>query len=63
MGERKGRRAGQDAEELERMARRVAKAVSEVRHGTIEVIVQDSRVIQMNITEKIRLDKGDMYYI
>jgi hypothetical protein len=38
----------------------IADAIRSIRHGRVELIVQDSRVIQINKTEKLRLDKGQM---
>lgn len=35
----------------------IAAAIKEIEYGYVEVIVQDSKVIQINKTEKIRLDK------
>lgn len=36
---------------------KIASVIKEIKHGYVEVIVQDSKVIQINRTEKIRLDK------
>lgn len=36
----------------------IAAAVKAIKHGYVEIIVQDSKVIQINKTEKIRLDKA-----
>ncbi|WP_338825869.1 hypothetical protein MTBGP_22690 [Moorella thermoacetica] len=35
----------------------VLKALRQVRYGSITIIVQDSRVVQIDYTEKIRLGK------
>lgn len=35
----------------------IATAIKEIKHGYVETIIQDSKVIQINRTEKIRLDK------
>ena len=36
---------------------RIAKAISGVRFGSIEVVIQDSRVVQIERKEKFRFDK------
>jgi hypothetical protein len=37
--------------------RRIANAISGVRFGSIEVVIQDSRVVQIERKEKFRFDK------
>jgi hypothetical protein len=37
--------------------RRIANAISGVRFGSVEVVIQDSRVVQIERTEKFRFDK------
>jgi hypothetical protein len=37
--------------------RRIASAISGVRFGSVEVVIQDSRVVQIERKEKFRLDK------
>jgi hypothetical protein len=37
--------------------RRIALAISGVRFGSVEVVIQDSRVVQIERKEKFRLDK------
>jgi hypothetical protein len=37
--------------------RRIASAISGVRFGSVEVVIQDSRVVQIERKEKIRFDK------
>jgi hypothetical protein len=37
--------------------RRIANAISGVRFGSVEVVIQDSRVVQIERKEKFRLDK------
>jgi len=39
--------------------RRITQAVESIRYGTIQIVIQDSRVIQIEKTEKIRLDRAD----
>ncbi|TDA63812.1 MAG: DUF2292 domain-containing protein [Clostridia bacterium] len=33
----------------------IIRAISEIRHGTVTIVIQDSRVVQIDKTEKIRL--------
>ena len=35
----------------------IASAIRSMNHGSIEIIVQDFKIIQINKTDKIRLDK------
>ena len=37
---------------------RIAKAISGVRYGSVEVVIQDSRVVQIERKEKFRFDKS-----
>jgi hypothetical protein len=37
--------------------RRIALAISSVRFGSVEVVIQDSRVVQIERKEKFRFDK------
>ncbi|WP_428128194.1 YezD family protein [Candidatus Binatus soli] len=39
------------------MLRRIASAISGVRFGSVEVVIQDSRVVQIERKEKFRFDK------
>lgn len=50
--------AGRPKQRDEQLLRQIEQAISTVKHGCVELIVQDSRVIQINKTEKIRLDAG-----
>lgn len=36
----------------------ILKAVKNVRFGSVQIIIQDSRVVQIDKTEKIRLDQS-----
>ena len=38
--------------------RRIASAISGVRFGSVEVVIQDSRVVQIERKEKFRFDKS-----
>jgi len=37
--------------------RQIASAISGVRYGSVEVVIQDSRVVQIERKEKFRFDK------
>jgi hypothetical protein len=52
------RREGQtDADSGDEILRRIANAISGVRFGSVEVVIQDSRVVQIERKEKFRFDK------
>jgi hypothetical protein len=38
--------------------RRIANAISGVRFGSVEVVIQDSRVVQIERKEKFRFDRN-----
>lgn len=42
------------AEEPE-VLRRIVDAIRSVRYGQVQIIIQDSRVVQIDTTEKVRL--------
>ncbi len=42
----------------EQILERIADAISGVRFGSVEVVIQDSRVVQIERKEKFRFDKG-----
>jgi len=42
---------GEDREVL----RRILEAIRSVRYGQVQIIIQDSRVVQIDTTEKVRL--------
>lgn len=42
-----------DAEAL----RRVSDAVKKIKYGSIEIVVHDSKIVQIECREKIRFDK------
>ncbi len=53
-----GRREIQPAPEpSDEIIRRIASAISSVRFGSVEVVIQDSRVVQIERKEKFRFDK------
>ncbi len=45
----------QDGLPEEEIVRQVVKAIRSVRFGQVQIIIQDSRVVQIDTTEKIRL--------
>jgi hypothetical protein len=47
--------SGSDAKWLEL----VVQNVRSLRYGVVEIVVHDSRVIQIEKTERVRLDKSD----
>jgi hypothetical protein len=46
-------------EELQRIEGVLRRALSEIRYGSIEIVIQDSRVVQIERREKLRLDRVD----
>ena len=45
------------ADSGDEILRRIANAISGVRFGSVEVVIQDSRVVQIERKEKFRFDK------
>jgi hypothetical protein len=45
------------ADSGDEILRRIASAISGVRFGSVEVVIQDSRVVQIERKEKFRFDK------
>jgi hypothetical protein len=47
-----------DAGELqsERLTNKILRALSGIRYGSVEIIVHEGRVVQIERTEKLRLD-------
>ena len=37
------------------IVRQILKAIASVRFGQVQIIIQDSRVVQIDTTEKVRL--------
>ncbi len=37
----------------------ILKALRSIRYGYVQIIIQDSKIVQIDKTEKIRLDKED----
>ncbi len=44
-------------EDEKRLLSQILKAVRSIQYGCVQIIVQDSKVVQIDKTEKIRLDK------
>ena len=44
-------------EELSRIEEELRLALSEIRYGSIEIVIQDSRVVQIERREKVRFDR------
>ncbi len=41
----------------EEIFRKVSEAVKKIRYGSIEIVVHDSKIVQIECREKIRFDK------
>jgi hypothetical protein len=41
--------------DLRRVQSEIASALREIRYGSIEIVIQDSRVVQIERREKVRL--------
>ena len=50
-------RAESNGHDENEVLRRIASAISGVRFGSVEVVIQDSRVVQIERKEKFRFDK------
>ncbi len=44
-------------EELRKIEQELKLALSEIRYGSIEIVIQDSRVVQIERREKVRFDR------
>lgn len=44
-------------DELHRIEEELTQALSEIRFGSIEIVIQDSRVVQIERREKVRFDR------
>ena len=51
------RDAQSEPDSSDEILRRIASAISGVRFGSVEVVIQDSRVVQIERKEKFRFDK------
>lgn len=54
---RRDRSAESGEEELRRIEQELRHALSEIRFGSIEIVIQDSRVVQIERREKVRFDR------
>ena len=46
-------------ESEKKLLSQILKALRSIRYGYVQIIVQDSKVVQIDKTEKIRFDKED----
>ena len=44
-------------EELHKIEHELRLALSEIRYGSIEIVIQDGRVVQIERREKVRFDR------
>jgi hypothetical protein len=45
--------------ELRRIERELVDALGEIRYGSIEIVIHDARVIQIERRERIRFDRAE----
>lgn len=55
--ERIERSARVGEEELHRIQEELVQALSAIRFGSIEIVIQDARVVQIERREKVRFDR------
>jgi len=54
------RPAAQDGEdELARIKGELVRALGEIRYGSIEIVIHDAQVIQIERRERVRFERGD----
>jgi hypothetical protein len=41
-----------------RLASMILRAIQEIRYGSVEIIIHDSRIVQIERKEKIRMDSN-----
>lgn len=46
-----------EQEELRRIEREVLRSLREIRFGSVEIVIHDGRVVQIERREKVRLDR------
>ncbi len=46
-------------ESEKKLLSQILKALRSIRYGYVQIVVQDSKIVQIDKTEKIRLDKED----
>jgi hypothetical protein len=49
---------GPEDDEFDRALRAIARSIKGVSYGSVEIVIQNSRVVQIERKEKFRLDKG-----
>ena len=49
--------AAPEEEELRRVEREILRSLREIRFGSIEIVIHDGRVVQIERREKLRLDR------
>jgi len=47
--------------EDEKLVIQILKSIKGIRYGYVQIVVQDSKVVQIDKTEKFRFDKEDFY--
>lgn len=47
-----------DGEGKEQLSEQILSAISDIRYGSVEIIIHDSKVVQIERKEKIRLEPG-----
>ncbi len=55
------RRQDFDAPAADEILTRIASAIRGVRYGAVEIVIQDSRVVQIERKEKFRFDKPSRF--
>lgn len=40
----------------------IIRSIQSIHHGSVQIIVQDSRVVQIDKTEKKRIEREDLQY-
>jgi hypothetical protein len=54
---RNGTGSATSAEASTELLRRIAEVIASVRYGSVEIVIQDARVVQIERKEKFRFDK------
>lgn len=58
MSEQPGERAGLDSgDEIQKLERKILQAIKGLNYGSVEIIIHDSKVVQIERKERFRLDK------
>ena len=47
---------GLENETLRQMTQQIIRALQDIRYGSVEIIIHDSKVVQIERKEKIRID-------